>query len=234
MQRDPNREMMIQVVLQLGELAEQLIFVGGVTAGLLITDPAAPSVRPTKDVDVIAIIKSHTDYYAFGDALRARGFKEDQSIGAPICRWVSGGWILDVMPINSNILGFSNRWYELAAETAELTQLVNDVMIRVISAPCFLGTKFEAFHGRGRGDFIGSHDMEDMIGVIEGRPELINECAQAPDELRRYLQAQFTALIANNGFNQALPGHVLDAGRLPIVRQRLAAIAMGHVERTMK
>lgn len=63
MRIDPNREMMRQVACQLGDLTEQLVFVGGVTAGLLITDPAAPSVRPTRDVDVIAVIESEAAYY---------------------------------------------------------------------------------------------------------------------------------------------------------------------------
>lgn len=227
MRFDPNREMMRQVALQLDDLTDQLVFVGGVTAGLLITDPAAPSVRPTKDVDVITIIESHTDYYRLSEALRQRGFKEDQSEGALLCRWISGGWILDVMPVDSSILGFSNKWYELAAETAMSIALDDEITIRVISGPCFIATKLEAFYGRGNGDFLASHDLEDIVGVIEGRPELLAECFHAPANLRAYFQKQLTTLLSNRDFSQALPGHVLEAGRLPIVRRRLMAIAAG-------
>ena len=230
MRLDPNREMMRHIALQLGDLTERLVFVGGVTAGLLISDPAAPSVRPTKDVDVIAVIESHTDYYLLGNELRQRGFKEDQSFGAPLCRWISGGWILDVMPTDSAILGFSNRWYRLAAETAHQMTLSDGVTIRVITAPCFIGTKLEAFHGRGKGDYLASHDLEDILGLVEGRPEIVAECANSPADLCRYLQEQLTALLDIDGFNQALPGHVLEAGRLPIVRRRLVAIAAGTNE----
>ena len=34
-------------------LLEHLVFVGGAVAGVLITDPAMPDIRPTQDVDVI-------------------------------------------------------------------------------------------------------------------------------------------------------------------------------------
>jgi hypothetical protein len=51
---------------------------------------------------------------AFGERLRALGFLEDTSEGAPLCRWVHSGTILDVMPLDEKILGFSNRWYRAA------------------------------------------------------------------------------------------------------------------------
>lgn len=76
-------------------------------------------------------------------------------------------------------------------------------------------------------DFLASHDLEDIVGVIEGRPELVAECFHAPATLRAYLQKQLTTLLSNRDFSQALPGHVLEAGRLPIVRRRLMAIAAG-------
>lgn len=228
MRIDPNREMMRQVACQLGDLTEQLVFVGGVTAGLLITDPAAPSVRPTRDVDVIAVIESEAAYYRLGEQLRQRGFKEDQSDEAPLCRWVSGGWTLDVMPTDARILGFSNRWYELAAVTSQLMSLGNGVSIRVITAPCFIATKLEAFHGRGHGDYLASHDLEDIIALVGGRPELIEECAAAPEPLRAYLQHEVSSLLAESAFNDALPGHVLEEGRLPIVSKRLLQISTGR------
>lgn len=225
MRTDPNREMMRQVALQLGDLTEWLVFVGGVTAGLLITDPGASTVRPTKDVDVIAVIESHTDYYRLSELLRQRGFNEDRSQGAPMCRWISGGWQLDVMPTDANILGFSNRWYALAASTAEAMMLDGDIVIRVISAPCFIATKLEAFHGRGQRDYLGSHDLEDIIAVVEGRPEIVAESVAASAELQSYLRSELAMLMANDGFIQALPGHLIEANRLPVVRSRLQELA---------
>ena len=51
---DPSVALLERAAEQLGEaLLEQLVFVGGVVAGVLITDPAMPEIRPTQDVDVI-------------------------------------------------------------------------------------------------------------------------------------------------------------------------------------
>lgn len=50
---DPNVQMLDVVAQRLGdELSSRLVFVGGAVAGLLITDPAQPSIRPTEDVDL--------------------------------------------------------------------------------------------------------------------------------------------------------------------------------------
>jgi hypothetical protein len=46
----------------LGPLLDQVVFVGGSIVGLLITNPAAPDVRPTDDVDVIVEIATYGQY----------------------------------------------------------------------------------------------------------------------------------------------------------------------------
>ncbi len=92
-------------------LLGELVFVGGCTTALLITNTAAADVRPTYDVDAIAEITSYAAYTAFSERLRNLGFAEDVSEGAPICRWRQQNTVLDVMPLDPKILGFSNRWY---------------------------------------------------------------------------------------------------------------------------
>ena len=42
-QQNPNLEIMQLAVEQLGELVNEMVFLGGCATGLLITDPAAPS-----------------------------------------------------------------------------------------------------------------------------------------------------------------------------------------------
>ena len=59
---------------------------------------------------------------------------------------------LDVMPTDRSVLGFSNRWYTPALRSA-VTVLVDDLELRAVTAPYFIGTKLEAFRGRGEGDF---------------------------------------------------------------------------------
>ena len=73
------------------------------------------------------------------------------------------------MPTVKEILGFANRWYPLALETAQPVVLPSGVVIQWIAAPVFIGTKFEAFKDRGQDDAYLSHDLEDIMTVIEGR-----------------------------------------------------------------
>jgi hypothetical protein len=106
-----NLEQLIATAELLGPMLEDLVFVGGAVTSLMVTDKGAGAPRTTLDVDAIAEITSYAEYTAFGERLRALGFSEDTSEGAPLCRWVHGRTILDVMPLDEKILGFSNRWF---------------------------------------------------------------------------------------------------------------------------
>jgi predicted nucleotidyltransferase len=225
---DPNRELFESVVRLLQPVLDELVFVGGCTTGLLLTDPAASAIRPTKDVDVIVDVTSYAKYAALSERLLALGLKEDTSEGAPLCRWRHGDLIVDVMPIDEDVLGFSNRWYPSAIETAQ-THSVADNDIRVVTPVYFVATKLEAFHGRGAGDVALSHDVEDIVAIIDGRAEIVDEIANADAEVRKYIASEIGALLKNEDFLDALPGFLLpDAAsqaRRPSLEQRLRAIA---------
>ncbi len=85
---------------------------------MLITDPAAPDVRPTLDIDVIVEVATLTDYYRLQERLRGKGFREAVEENV-ICRWRHGEIVLDVMPTDERILGFSNRWYAESLRNAQ-------------------------------------------------------------------------------------------------------------------
>jgi predicted nucleotidyltransferase len=172
---DSNREQLIAAARLLRPLLGELVFLGGSVTGLLITDEAAAGPRTTLDVDAIAEISSYAEYAAFGDRLRDLGFQEDAREGAPLCRWVQHRTTLDVMPLDEEILGFSNRWYRAAMESSVTEGLSDDLEIRIVTSPFFIATKLEAFKGRGKGDFFGSRDMEDLISVVDGRAALVKE-----------------------------------------------------------
>jgi hypothetical protein len=79
------------------------------------------------------------------------------------------------MPTDENILGFSNRWYLPAIKNSVTIELEPDFEIRLVTAFYFLATKLEAFFGRGKGDYLVSHDLEDIINLINGRVEIVEE-----------------------------------------------------------
>lgn len=227
--RNPNLDILLLAVDRLVELTDEIVFLGGCTTGLLITDPAAPPVRETRDVDVIVEVASYVEYNQLSKKLREKQFREDQSEDAPLCRWVTEDVVLDVMPTDSDILGFTNTWYRDAMNTAVEYELSNEKKIRVVTAPYFLATKIEAFEGRGKGDYLLSHDLEDLVAVIDGRVELIDEINEAEKELKEFLIDKIKSLYNNARFIESLPGKLpgdkASQERLPIIEERIKKIA---------
>src|SRR5579864_3229152 len=107
---DPNLPLLEAAARLLQPLLDELVFVGGCATGLLITDPATVGIRSTKDVDAITEVDSYAEYERLSDRLREIGLTEDHSEDAPICRWRHDDLLIDVMPTDQRILGFSNRW----------------------------------------------------------------------------------------------------------------------------
>jgi hypothetical protein len=97
---DPNRALFESVVRLLVPVLDELVFVGGCTTGLFITDSAAGGIRPTRDVDAIVDVASYSKYAALAERLRDLGLAEDTTPGAPLCRWRRDDLIVDVMPEN--------------------------------------------------------------------------------------------------------------------------------------
>jgi hypothetical protein len=240
---NPNAELLRGAIQSLGVLLEQVVLVGGCATGLLITDPAAAPIRPTIDVDLIVDFTSlsastrdpgsmggsaYVEYVKFSDRLRTLGFNERFSAGDPICRWSKGDLVLDVMPSDPSALGFTNRWYLGALKHSELTS-IGEYRVRVITAPYFVATKFEAFHQRGKMDYRLSRDLEDIISVVDGRAELSHEVTLCEPELRMYLSKQFSSLLLSRDFLDALPGYLLPDNasqrRIQIILGRLHEVA---------
>lgn len=212
-----NLLMLELMAKKLGKLCNEVVFVGGCTTALFITDSAAPDVRSTLDIDCIVDVISITKYQQFESKLKNQGFKKPMNEGA--YRWCCGDLILDVMPTDKKILGFGNIWYPAAIKKAVIHQ-VSDVSIKSVTVPYFLATKLEAFKDRGKNDFLGSHDLEDIIAVIDGRPELISDISLSDSVLQEYLKKTFSKLLEDLQFTSALPGH-LNAGPVTETRVQL-------------
>lgn len=227
--QDPNMVKVELVAHALGALRDEVVFVGGCSLGLLLTDSAAAPVRVTYDVDLISQVAALAGCHELEREFDKQGFKRDMTAEAPICRWRYQGLEVNLMPTDPRILGFANRWYPMVIQTATSLRLPSGNTIQIISAPAFIATKFEAFADRGKGDLLGSHDLEDIINVVDGRPELSTEIAASPDDLKTYLRDKTTRLLDMPGLDDALVGMIFPdeflAERLQAVRQRLAEIS---------
>jgi hypothetical protein len=224
---DPNRALFESVVRLLTRVLDELVFVGGCTTGLFITDPAASGIRPTRDVDAIVDVTSYAKYTALAERLRMLGLTGDTTPGAPLCRWRRDDLIIDIMPVDESVLGFSNRWYPAAIETAQ-TFDIGGRDVRVVTPALFIATKLEAFHGRGGDDVFASHDLEDIIAVVDGRAEIVSDVAAASTDVRDYIGSELQALLDNPDFIEALAGFLLpDAAsqaRRSLLEARLRAL----------
>lgn len=226
---NPNVAMVELTAYRLGDLCDELVFVGGCATDLLVTVARAQQSRATDDVDVVTSATTIRGYHVVESQLEVRGFRRDTSPDAPICRWISEGIVLDLMPSGPGVLGFHNPWYPLAIETAVGVSLPSGRLVRLIRAPEFIATKLEAFEGRGNADFLASHDLEDIVTVIDGRESLLDEVSASQRDLRDYLAQKFSALIATNDFLDALAGHLrgdaASQARLPELERRVRLLA---------
>lgn len=217
-------EMLQKVANALGPLLDEVLFVGGTIPSLLITDVASPPTRPTKDVDLVVDSKSPHGHAEFEKKLRARGF---QIQAPPACRYGIDDILVDVMTTTPEAMGFSERWYAEAFDTAEPMKLPDGTMIRVIRAPLFIATKLNAWRDRGNGDYFGQ-DLEDILAIIDGRDVLLDEVNSSSPDVRRFLAQEFAELLAAERFRDSIPGH-LGGDAIAHARAERAVKIMGDI-----
>lgn len=168
----------------LGPVLDEVVFVGGATIHLWITDPAAPPVRATEDVDVVCELATQVEYYRLGARLRERGLQE--AVGEPVlCRWRSA---------------------EPRARPRRHADRPQD--------PLLVATKLCAWEGRGAGDLLGSLDIHDVLTLFDGRPELTEEIQASEPPVRRFIETEIAALRAESYFDYAVDGATAPYGSL--------------------
>lgn len=72
--KSSNLKMLQTVVKSLCDLRNELVFVGGCTTRLLITDEVAEEIRITKDVDAIIEAASYAQHSLFAEKLKQLRF----------------------------------------------------------------------------------------------------------------------------------------------------------------
>ncbi|PCI21045.1 hypothetical protein COB64_00800 [Candidatus Wolfebacteria bacterium] len=200
-------DMIKRVAIALGDdLLQRVAFIGGCTTCLLITDEfSKEEVRFTDDVDLIIDVLGYAKWVEFQGQLKSKGFHVSMEDDVS-CRMRLGELKVDFMPIDEKILGFSNRWYAKSLETAKDYLLDDNLTIKLLASPYFIATKLEAYLGRGNNDPLGSHDLEDILILIDGREELVDEIKAADEDVRLYIAEQFAALLQHEYFDHAVQG----------------------------
>lgn len=209
-------------------MLDRLVFVGGAVVELYFTDPASDRVRPTTDTDCLCEVASYTDYHRLGDRLRELSFRQSLQDGDPPYRWRSGDDVLDVMPPDPSVLGFTNPWYNAALEDTRSTEIADGLAIRVPAPPVLLATKLAAHADRGSTDPLTSTDMEDVIALLANRPELVDEVEMADRELRKWIARHIARFLPSEQAREFVAAFLPEIRQVPGLRStvidRVAAL----------
>jgi len=94
-----------------------------------------------------------------------------------------------------------------------------------LPSPYFLATKLEAFKDRGRNDFYGSHDFEDIIYLLDNRTTIVEEIQAADDDVKEYIKNELTAIKNHSQAEEILAMHIH-----PLIREERFKMLMEKVE----
>jgi len=218
-----QKEMLLKVATALGdELIKSMVFVGGCTTGLLVTDEfTKEQIRYTDDVDLIVDIMGYPAWTDLQEQLKAKGFSIDMG-EENMCRMILDNLKVDFMPVDEQALGFTNIWYKDAVATAQDYTLDEALTIKLITPEYFVATKLEAYLGRGEGDALSSHDIEDLLNIFDGRASIVDDILSAQENLRNYISEQLQLLLDDGNFEYAVQATARnDSDREQLIFERL-------------
>ncbi|MCB0340861.1 MAG: hypothetical protein H6626_10770 [Pseudobdellovibrionaceae bacterium] len=222
-EKDINLEIFKLMIEELSSLRDELVFLGGSTISLFITEPRHVVIRETLDVDCVVEVLHRGEYENISKKLRNLGFNEDIE-GKVLCRFKKQNLVLDVMPTDTKILGFTSIWYKDGFKNS-IKMKVSGRDVKVFDLPYLMATKLEAFKGRGRGEYIFSHDIEDIVTLIDGRPSISTDLTRGHSMVTTYLKDEFGKLLNDQNFINSLDAHISDRenveGRKKIILERM-------------
>lgn len=223
-----NRTINIAVVAEVAEalkdLKDHMVFVGGAIVSLYTDDPAADEIRPTSDIDMTVNMVNLSNWSVLQEKLSSLGFYPNP-FGHAICSYKFKDIPVDIMPAEDGPLGPANKWYKLGFDNL-WTVIAKEEQIKILPAPCYLATKFEAFNNRGK-DYRTSHDFEDIIYIIDNRTNIVEEVKNTLPEIKSFLQSQLLKLENNPNYDEILSAHIhplIFADRALIVKEKISQI----------
>lgn len=200
-----NIKTVAEVAKALKEMRQQMVFVGGAVISLYTDDAAADEVRPTGDIDLAIQLTSFAEWAKMQENLAALGFSPDPE-GHAICSYLYNGISIDIMSAEDSVIGVSNSWYKPGFRHL-LEEKAENEIVKILSAPYYLATKFEAFHNRGS-DHRTSHDFEDIIYVLDNRTSIVDDIITADVEVKAFLKEEFSMILSNQYSDEIIRSHI--------------------------
>ena len=193
------------IAMALGDLNDQVVYVGGAVVGLYIDDPGAPEMRPTKDIDIVLEIASSHHLEELRQKLADRGIHvaSDEKV---ICRFRYQNILLDIMATKEVGWAPANPWFQDGFKRAQIHRL-NNVTIKIMPLAYYLASKITAFRNRGD-DPRFSHDFEDVVYILDNRSTLPADILKSDDEVRTFLGSEFKVMLEDPVFQEAILAHL--------------------------
>jgi hypothetical protein len=220
-----NRGVIKKIALALGELNDQIIYVGGATVGLYVNDPAAEDVRPTKDVDISLSIASIGELERIRQKLTQKGFVQTAEDNV-ICRFRYEDVKVDVMNTKAIDWAPANPWFAPGFLLKEITE-VDGQFIQILPIGYFLATKFSAFNDRGNNEPRTSQDFEDIVYVIDNRIDIVEQLKMDFGDVKAFLKGEFESILYDKRKQEAIYGNLFYASRderFKMIMEKLTAI----------
>ncbi len=171
-----NLKVVEKVAIALGELNNDVIYVGGAVVSLYVTDEAAEQSRPTKDIDISVQIRSYAEMEKLREQLAHKKIYPSPS-ETVMYRYNYEDVLIDFIPFEATPLGPTNSWLKPGFKNSK-SVIIGDTEINILPVSLFLASKWEAYKSRGN-DPRTSHDFEDIIYVIDNNKELLTDVEQA-------------------------------------------------------
>jgi len=219
-----NLAVVAEIAEALKEYNQKMVFVGGAVVSLYTDDTAADEIRPTSDIDMTLNVVSLKEWYNIQKDLAKLGFYPDP-FGPAICSYKYKDIPVDIMASEDGPLGTANSWYKIGFMDLWKVK-VKSQEINILKAPCYLATKFEAFGNRGI-DYRSSHDMEDIIYILDNRIDIVNEIEKSPQKVRKFIQSELNKMVEQSLLNEVLEAHIhplVIEQRLPLIVKKITQI----------
>lgn len=226
----PNKVINLAIVAQIAkglqELNDKMVFIGGAVISLYTDDPSADEIRPTTDIDMTINLANYTEWLQMHERLAELDFYPDPQ-GQSICSYKFKDIAIDIMPADDTSIGISNTWYKPGIKYIQQIELLQGLKINILPSSYFLATKLEAFKDRGKNDFYGSHDFEDIIYLIDNRTTIVQEIITSEEEVKQFIIQELTAIKNHPHAAEILAMHIhplIRKERFPLLMEKIESI----------
>ncbi len=200
-----NLKVVEKVALKLGELNEQVIYVGGAVVSLYVTDEGAEQPRPTKDIDISVQISTYSEMDKLRELLASKKIYPAPT-ETVMYRYSYEDILIDFIPYEETPLGPTNSWLKPGFKKAYSIP-IGDAEIKILPVSLFLATKWEAFKNRGS-DPRMSHDFEDLIYIIDNNLNLVEDVLKANKEVQDFLKEMSSEILNHSSRNEIIECHI--------------------------